>query len=227
MAPTISRSVLWVQPYPDLRGPIADLLEQAGCTVAVASTFGEALAALRAYSVDLVVTDYELDGFTGLRLAVEASCSGRLSGGMALLLSPPSADSVFWELRSAGVLKKPRDETPEGRVAAIVRRAFATALDVALVEVEGLCRSSDPRLALSLRLHPGQAASAKALGKLLSVLHGYEPGHVSLEIKDGAEASPALVRRAPGPSEILHGDEIAAGLGRWLDDAGVRRRSER
>jgi len=94
--------VLIVEDDPDIATMMAELLEQAGFSVVIASDAAFGLAALRTRQFALVLSDHRMPGRTGVDMLNEARAEGLLDGVAALIVSADELADTPWR-----ALRKP------------------------------------------------------------------------------------------------------------------------
>ena len=106
-------------------------LKRNGHEVAEARTGPEALARLRAGGVDLMVTDVNMPGMTGLDLLATATAEGLLPRGAIVLTSRCDQQEIADAVRAQGGLVHPKPFSPSRLLATIEYKLGAPAAPAA------------------------------------------------------------------------------------------------
>lgn len=195
-----------------------------------------ALAALRAGSFDLVITDYDMPGMTGAEMLKRATREAVLGNASALVVT--AHDDPKGLAEDTPLLHKPLDlERLLVQVRAIVPERATRKRPVASPSSQR--KAARPqRLELALYVSPHSPASLKARHRMDEVLADFEGCDVHFEVcdlfKNAASAerdrvvfTPTLVKRSPAPRAWIVGDLTADNVVRdLLTMCGVSRRED-
>jgi CheY-like chemotaxis protein len=199
--------ILVVDDDDDTRQALVVALGARGHVVSEASSAKVALDTMRQSCFDVVVTDYDMPGMTGIQMLEAAGRTGLLGSAAVLLVTAhPDPEGVG----SMPVLLKPVD----------FGKLLLQVEGIIPVRAHTLGAPNPPRLDLVLYLGDN-AASKRARARLDHLLQALEPGTYELEIRDlDSEAAerdkvvfvPTLLKRAPGPPARIVGDLGKAGV---------------
>lgn len=194
-----------------------------------------ARAALRNGRFDLVITDCDMPGLTGVEMLKRATREGTLGGASSLVVTAhPEPRNVPQE---TALLPKPLDlERLLVRVRMILPdRAAARAPDAVAPPQGG---GHGHAIELVLNVSPRSPASLKARHRMEEVLAEFDAGQVRYEVcglfehaasaeRDRVVFTPTLVKRSPAPRAWILGDLTADDVVRdLLTMCGVARRDQ-
>lgn len=228
--------ILLVEDDPDTRDLLEEFFSTNGYTVVAVDSAEDALDALRDESIDLVVSDNQLEGDnTGSWMLREARTTGLLRNVGALMYTGDRHLDVPEGVR---VLQKPTalDDLERAAEEALVRARGREVSRAADARRERSANSGSlPHVELILYV-TDSSCSLRAVRNLERILASFDRAHVHLRLCDlskepAAPAAeddqiafvPTLVKRSPGRAERLLGDlENAGAVVDMLASCGVK-----
>lgn len=237
MSPESRPHILVVDDDEDTRQLIAFALRASRFEVAEVVDGESALAALRAGSFDLVISDYDMPGMTGAEMLKRATREAVLGDASVLVVT--AHDDPQGLAEDTPLMHKPLDlERLLVQVRAILPER-ATRKKRAPVPPSSQRKTAKPqKLDLALYVSPHSPASLKARHRMDEVLADFEGGDVHFEVcdlfKNAASAerdrvvfTPTLVKRSPAPRAWIVGDLTKDNVVRdLLTMCGVSRRED-
>ncbi len=236
LSPDARPRILVVDDDEDTRQLIAFALGENRYAVTEVVDGGSALAALRAGSFDLVITDYDMPGMTGAEMLRRATAEAVIGNAAALVVTAHddpkglAADTPLMHkpLDLERLLLQERAILPEQ---AIKKRRVASPSS----QRKG---AKSQALELVLYVSPHSPASLKAQHRMKEVLADFEGYDVHFEVYDLIENAasaerdrvvftPTLVKRSPDPRAWIVGDLTADNVVRdLLTMCGISRRED-
>jgi CheY-like chemotaxis protein len=197
----------------DVRRMLVTALQIDGHHVEEANCARDGLRCLQTAHYDLVLSDYSMPGQTGGWMLNEASRQGLLDGTATLIVT---AHPDMNEVTDIEVITKPLElDSFLDQVKRILQPS---------VESGAPTVSSTPnKVELVLYVSPRSPLSMQAQQQLQSVLQGFEPSQVIVQIRDlsadpragdddRVAFTPTLVKRSPAPPLWIVGDLRDRGL---------------
>ena len=216
MSPESRPHILVVDDDEDTRQLIAFALRASRFEVAEVVDGESALAALRAGSFDLVITDYDMPGMTGAEMLKRATGEAVIGNAAALVVTAHDEPKGLAE--DTPLMHKPLDlERLLVQVRAILPER-ATRKKRAPVPPSSQRKTAKPQeLELALYVSPHSPASLKARQRMDEVLADFDGCDIDFEVCDLFESAaaaerdrvlftPTLVKRSPAPRAWIVGD---------------------
>jgi len=208
--------ILVVDDDEDTRDLVTFALEGQSYAVTATADGPSALAALRAGSFDLVITDYDMPGQTGAEMLKQAGRERLLGDASALVITAhPEPQGVP---DATPLLRKPIDlERLLVQVRTIVRSSGARPKTKKAKGKATAVLPGGVRLDLVLYVSSRSPASLTARRRMDEVLAEFDSSGIRYEVcdllqhaaaaeRDRVVFTPTLVKRAPGPPSWILGD---------------------